>query len=85
MPPIMAGIMRFINHNVIVVAIMAIGLGAKLVKNSAATLPRNPKSMSAILIGLMVCTKKMAVTKIMAVANGISNPKNDKSNTNCKQ
>lgn len=85
MPPMMAGMMRLINQRVMVVAIIAIGLGAKPVKKSAATFPRKPKSIKAIFIGLMVCTKKMAATKIIAVSKDSSKPKKDNNSTNCRQ
>ena len=65
-PPTIAGIMRFINHKVIDVAIIEIGLSTKLIRKKAATLLRNPKSTKAILIGLIVCTKNMDATKIIA-------------------
>lgn len=80
-----AGMIRLMNQSVMVVAKMANGLSVNPPRKSAATLPRNPKSINAIFIGLMVCIKKIAATIIIALANGILMPKNVNNKTNCMQ
>jgi len=64
MPPKIAGIIKLINHKIIVAANISRLLMSKLENKNNARFPLNPKSINAMLNGLMVCRKNIVITKI---------------------
>jgi hypothetical protein len=82
MPPKIAGIIKLINHKIIVAAKISKLFEVYLLKIKSATLPLNPKSINAIFNGLIVCKKNILIVEINSTENLISISKKYISNIN---
>ena len=85
MAPIIAGMTKFINHSIIVVAKMPKSLSVYGFRKNNATFPRNPISNKSIENGLMVCIKNMALINTKPSVSGTCTPKKRSNNINWRQ